>query len=65
MLLDLIVQQLPSFPSKEKGQETVKANLRFAFPDRLCLILPPALTDPHPLPFFYSLDPLTLELLLA
>lgn len=29
-------------PVQREGQETVKAELRCAFPDRLCLILPPA-----------------------
>ena len=57
ILSGCIVEQLPPLPSQEKGQETVKANLRFAFPDRLCLILPPALTDPHPPPFFYFSRP--------
>lgn len=36
-----------------RGHEMVKAQQRRAFPDRLCLILPPALTDPRPQPFFH------------
>lgn len=41
-----------------RGHEMVKAQQPRAFPDRLCLILPPALTDPRPNLSFISPDPL-------
>lgn len=50
------VQQLPPLPSKEKGQETVKVNVRCAFPDRLCLILPPRSNRPSAPAFLFFLS---------
>lgn len=52
-----------SFPChQEKREEMVKINLRCAFPDRLCLILPPCSNRPSPPPspppvFYFSRPP--------
>lgn len=51
-----IVQQFSPLPSKERRQEMVKANLHCAFPDRLCLILPPRSNRPSPPAFLLFLS---------